>query len=551
MSESLNPINSGRRGKVTAKSPEAKDTPATRAGSAAARARRKAGSGSHETGTPAGVARTSGTASRTTVSERPEDGAARDKTEKTKKKAGAEVDGAGGSKADDSAADQEKWHKVSARLRTIIGVQAWKTWIRPVLGARRARGGVLVIDVTSSVARENINSKFADKIRAVANDEFGAIKSVNVRVVSATAARMSQQRISDEVEEPEARKEREALGSKLDEKLTFENFIIGDSNQMAEAAARRTAKGGRDVANPLFLFGGVGLGKTHLMHAIAWQIRKDDRTRKVMYVTAEKFMNRFVDAIRHKDTAKFKQQFRSVDVLLIDDFQFIAGKESTQDEFFHTFNALVEQGNQVVVSADKSPNDIDKIDERLRSRLGFGMVADITPADYELRLGILRSKAELAGMSVPDSVMEFLANRINSNVRELEGALHRIQAHCDVRKREITVEAAGKLLADLLQASSRKAVTVEQIQTCTATYYNVRMTEMKSKRRSHEVARARQVAMYLCKELTNLSFPKIGSDFGGRDHTTVMYAVRTIRGLMGTDSRLAEDVKNLLNKLDV
>ena len=253
-------------------------------------------------------------------------------------------------------------------------------------------------------------------------------------------------------------------------------------------------------------------------------------------------MNRFVQALRFRDTISFKEQFRSVDVLMIDDVQFISGKESTQEEFFHTFNALVEDGRQVIVSADKSPTDLEGMEERLRSRLGWGMVADIHPADYELRLGILQSKAEQAQVEISDKVLEFMAHRIVSNVRELEGALNRILAHAMLIGREITIDSTADLLVDLLRASSRQ-ISVDVIQKRVAAHYGVRVSEMFSARRARNIARPRQIAMYLAKNLTSLSYPEIGRQFGGRDHTTVMHAVRTVENLMKSDAQLNEDVE--------
>ena len=340
----------------------------------------------------------------------------------------------------------------------------------------------------------------------------------------------------------------EALGAGLDPRYTFANFVVGKPNELAFAVARRTAETATVAFNPLFLYGGVGLGKTHLMHAIAWHIREQDPSRNVVYLSAEKFMYRFVQALRFRDTMSFKEQFRSVDVLMIDDVQFISGKDSTQEEFFHTFNALVEDGRQVIVSADKSPTDLEGLEERLRSRLGWGMVADIHPADYELRLGILQAKAERARIPVPDKVLEFLAHRISSNVRELEGALTRIAAHASLVGREISIDSAAELLSDLLRASSRQ-ITIDEIQKRVAAHYDVRIAEMFSARRARNIARPRQVAMYLAKTLTAFSYPEIGRQFGGRDHTTVMHAVRTIEGLIGSDKGIAEDVQLLRSLL--
>jgi chromosomal replication initiator protein len=300
--------------------------------------------------------------------------------------------------------------------------------------------------------------------------------------------------------------------------------------------------------NPLFLYGGVGLGKTHLMHAIAWHVRKHARDRKIIYLSAEKFMYQFIRALRYKSIMDFKAQFRSVDLLMIDDVQFIIGKESTQEEFFHTFNALVDENRQIVISADKSPSDLEGMEERMRSRLGWGLVADLHPTTYELRLGILQSKAEQGGLRIPPKVMEFLAHKIASNVRELEGALNRIAAHVQLVGRDITLESVQEVLRDLLRSSERR-VTIDEIQKKVAEHFNIKLGEMTSDRRARAVARPRQVAMYLAKQLTARSLPQIGRKFGGRDHTTVMHAVRKIEELMRTDPSLAEDIELLRRML--
>jgi chromosomal replication initiator protein len=282
------------------------------------------------------------------------------------------------------------------------------------------------------------------------------------------------------------------------------------------------------------------------MHAIAWHVRHHAPGRKVIYLSAEKFMYQFIRALRFRSTMDFKEQFRSVDLLMIDDVQFISGKDSTQEEFFHTFNALVDQNRQIVISADKSPSDLD-IEERMRSRLGWGLVADIHPTTYELRLGILESKAEQMGLRLPQKIMEFLAHKITSNVRELEGALNRIGAHTQLVRRDLSLETVQELLQDLLRANERR-VTIDEIQRRVAEHFNMKMAEMTSSRRARVVARPRQVAMYLAKQLTQRSLPEIGRKFGGRDHTTVMHAVKKIEELMGSDRALAEDV-DLLHRM--
>ena len=449
---------------------------------------------------------------------------------------------------EDNAALAQCWGRVTQRMRHDIGDAAWRNWIKP-LRVNRLEAGTLTLETDSTLTRERVNSQYADRLRVISAAEFKTIASginhVEVRIAKALAQptdrphRMSEQK---PVEKTPSKDKSYDLSAGLDPRYTFANFVVGKPNELAFAVARRTAESEKVAFNPLFLYGGVGLGKTHLMHAIAWHIRQQNPARKMMYLSAEKFMNRFVQALRFRDTISFKEQFRSVDVLMIDDVQFISGKESTQEEFFHTFNALVEDGRQVIVSADKSPTDLEGMEERLRSRLGWGMVADIHPADYELRLGILQSKAEQAQVEISDKVLEFMAHRIVSNVRELEGALNRILAHAMLIGREITIDSTADLLADLLRASSRQ-ISVDVIQKRVAAHYGVRVSEMFSARRARNIARPRQIAMYLAKNLTSLSYPEIGRQFGGRDHTTVMHAVKTIENLMKSDAQLSEDVE--------
>jgi chromosomal replication initiator protein len=346
----------------------------------------------------------------------------------------------------------------------------------------------------------------------------------------------------------------ELPNSPLDARCTFETFVVGKPNELAHAAARRVAEGGAVAFNPLFLYGGVGLGKTHLMHAIAWEVRQSRPEARVLYLSAEQFMYRFVSALRFKEMHGFKEMFRSVDMLMVDDVQFIAGKDSTQDEFFHTFNALIDQQKQIVISADRAPGEIDGLEERIRSRLQWGLVVDLHPTDYELRRGILQAKAEAQleqhpGVRIGPGVMEFLAHRISSNVRVLEGALIRLFAFASLVGREINLDMVQECLADILRASERK-VTIDEIIRKVADHYNLRMSDLLSARRARQVARPRQVAMFLAKTLTSRSLPEIGRRFGGRDHTTVIHAVRKIEELRVTDGQIAEDVELLRRMLE-
>jgi chromosomal replication initiator protein len=334
----------------------------------------------------------------------------------------------------------------------------------------------------------------------------------------------------------------------LEPRYTFDRFVVDRSNELAFAATQRVAQHvatqTEPLFNPLFLHGGVGLGKTHLMHAVAWAIQQQAPHKKVLYLSAEQFMYRFVRALRDKDMMSFKEQCRSVDVLMIDDVQFIAGKESTQEEFFHTFNALIEQRKQIILSADKSPSHMDGIDARLRSRLGWGLVVDIHPSTYELRLGILQAKAAETLVDVPQALLDYLAQHITSNIRELEGALMRLIAHADLIGRPLSVDTAREVLPDLLKGGRRK-VTLDHIQDCVATHYGLDIADLLSAKRDRRLVMPRQIAMYLAKQLTSLSLPDLGRSFGGRDHTTVLHAVRKIESARQIDADLSKAIDSL------
>ncbi|HVJ52236.1 MAG TPA: chromosomal replication initiator protein DnaA [Aliidongia sp.] len=458
-----------------------------------------------------------------------------------------------------AATPSVQWQRIRRRLRQEFGEAAHRSWLSS-LSLGEICDSAVKIEVPTRFLRDWVMAHYVERIRALWIAENRAIHKVDI-VVAALPANPAP---PDPDEPPmpadialpanaEGDAEREISGP-LDARFTFENFVVGKPNELAHAAARRVAESavsGDHAApfNPLFLYGGVGLGKTHLMHAIAWHIRRHDPSRKIIYLSAEKFMYQFIKALRFKDTMAFKEQFRSVDVLMIDDVQFISGKDSTQEEFFHTFNALVDQNRQVVISADKSPSDLEGIEERMKSRLGWGLVADLHPTTYELRLGILQAKAEQRQAQVPPKVLEFLAHKITSNVRELEGALTRITAHAQLIGRSITLESAQDVLHDLLRANDRR-LTIDEIQKKVAEHFNIRLADMHSARRSRNIARPRQVAMYLCKQLTPRSLPEIGRKFGGRDHTTVLHAVRKVEELLASDGALAEDIELLRRMME-
>jgi chromosomal replication initiator protein len=433
-------------------------------------------------------------------------------------------------------------------LRAEFGETAYNTWLAPLtLGG--LEGERVLLSVPTRFLRDWVAAHYADRIRVLWRRVNPKVSGVALSVAPLTAAPPALPKAPcppAPVHAPLQSLAADAdIGAPLDPRCTFANFVVGQPNELAFAAAKRVAQLAVPF-NPLFLYGGVGLGKTHLMHAIAWQIRRQDAACKVVYLSAEKFMYQFIKALRFKDTMSFKELFRSADVLMIDDVQFIGGKETTQEEFFHTFNTLVDRGRQIVISADRSPCDLAGLEERIRSRLGWGLVVDIHPTTYELRREILQLKARLiaAEVAIPDAVLDFLARRITSNVRELEGALNRIIAQATLVGRAITLDMAQENLQDLLRAHERR-VTIEEIQKQVAEHYNIRLADMQSARRARVVARPRQVAMYLAKQLTPRSLPEIGRKFGGRDHTTVMYAIRKIDELRAIDPLLSEDIETL------
>ena len=435
------------------------------------------------------------------------------------------------------------WSVVHAEMRKEFGEAIFRSWLKP-LTLRAYYHGTMEVSVPTRFMRDWIQTHYAERISTMCTEQNPEVKRVQIVVVQNAIIEDGPE--TSEEEAPEVNVNLKEIiaevSSPLDSRFTFDSFIVGKPNALAHAAARRVVESASVPFNPLFLYGGVGLGKTHLMHAIAHSMAESFPEKTVMYLSAEKFMYQFVKALRANDTMNFKEQFRSVDVLMIDDIQFIAGKESTQEEFFHTFNALVDQNKQIIISADKAPSDLKGVDERLRSRLAWGLVADIHPSTYELRLGILQSKREKLGAEVPSSVLEFLALKVTSNIRELEGALNRIVAHADVAKQEITLESTQDVLQDLLRAHDRR-ITIDEIQRKVAEHYNLRLTDMHSARRARQVARPRQVAMYLSQLLTARSLPEIGRKFGGRDHTTVMHAIRKVEELMDDDAQIAQDVE--------
>ena len=455
---------------------------------------------------------------------------------------------------------QEKWGQLRQRLLKTVGQNNYTTWIEP-LEFRDLSDGVATFNVPTNFMGNYVSQNFSDLILHELKSEDGTIRRLSFSVPANSQehpAEMTSKSAKPAplgaTAQPSAPAHSLLAAAPLDRRFTFESFVVGKPNELAHAAAKRVAEGGPVTFNPLFLYGGVGLGKTHLMHAIAWELQTNRPDLNVLYLSAEQFMYRFVQALRDRKMMDFKSIFRSVDVLMVDDVQFIAGKDSTQEEFFHTFNALVDQNKQIIISADRAPGEIKDLEDRVKSRLQCGLVVDLHPTDYELRLGILQSKVEQQMVNYPDlqvepGVLEFLAMRISTNVRVLEGALTRLFAFASLVGRKIDMDLTNDCLADVLRASERK-ITVEEIQRKVSEHYNIRLSDMIGPKRLRSYARPRQVAMYLCKQLTSRSLPEIGRRFGGRDHTTVMHGVRRIEELRQSDGQIAEDLELLRRSLE-
>lgn len=441
----------------------------------------------------------------------------------------------------------ETWEKVLKILKVeIMSEVSYNTWI---LGLKPIgmRNGVFMISVPNELTLDIINQRymllFKESIKHVLNQD------VDVQCV------VGEPESDDSKSEEETQKDAikpaaEAFGS-LNSKYTFDSFVIGNSNRFAHAASVAVAESPANAYNPLFLYGGVGLGKTHLMHAIGHHIQANNPKAKVVYVSSEKFTNELINSIRYDKNLDFRNKYRNVDVLLVDDIQFIAGKESTQEEFFHTFNELYEARKQIIISSDRPPNEIPTLEDRLRTRFAWGLQADIQAPDFETRIAILKKKAEIEKYVVSSDVMVYIATKIKSNIRELEGALTRVMAYSSLtNNKNITVDLAAEALKDIISSTQTRSITIDLIQDVVANYYNLSVQELKSQRRTRNVAYPRQIAMYLSRKLTDMSLPKIGDEFGGRDHTTVIHAYEKISTALKSDDTLASAIRIITKKVN-
>ncbi len=443
------------------------------------------------------------------------------------------------------------WESIRAGLRRDCGARTFDGWLKPAeLGAFNPETGELDIALPSQFMADWVRNHFGERLALAWRNALPIVRDVKI-VAAADAPRPSPLLILEDIPAaPATAAQRNPDAPNFDARYRFETFVVGKANEVAATAAKTLANAEKVSFNPLFIHGGTGRGKTHLLHAMGHDFLARHPDARVVSMSAEKFMVEFVRALRENDTIGFKSRLRSADLLLIDDVQFIAGKDSTQEEFFHTMNEIITAGKRLVITSDRAPQDLDGIAPRILSRLSWGLVADINPADYELRLNILESKlAALPGVEMSQQVVEFLARRLTNSIRELEGALNRIAAYAMMTGRPIDLPFVEEVLANVLRANQRR-ISIDEIQTQVAEHYRIRKAEMTSARRAREVARPRQVAMYLSKQLTPKSLPDIGRRFGGRDHTTVIHAVRQIEKLRAADAELDADIRLLTRQLE-
>jgi len=450
------------------------------------------------------------------------------------------------------------WSQVQEELRFQLAKRTYDMWLKNT-SVVSADGGTFRIGVPSKLAKDWLEDRFSGLIQETLQAVTGSEVDIDF-VIAPSGHRPAHTLFDDDDRRSENGHENgnepagEVAGvapSELNARFRFSSFVVGHNSQFAHAAAKAVAEAPGDSYNPLFLYGGVGLGKTHLMHAIGHEVHDRFPRKRVVYLTSEQFTNEVISSIATARMGEFRHKYRTVDVLLIDDVQFLAGKDRTKEEFFHTFNALHEINKQIVISSDRPPKEIPTLEDRLRSRFEWGLIADIQPPDFETRLAILHSKLGDGGSLIPEEVLSFIAHKVQRNIRELEGALTRVQAFAAVHQRQVDEDEAARLLSDIIPAGTRKPINVERIQVLVADYYNVTLDDMKGKRRDKHIVFPRQVAMYLVREETPSSLPAIGKAFGGRDHTTALHSIEKIANELKEDERLRYEVQAIREKLYV
>lgn len=438
----------------------------------------------------------------------------------------------------------ELWSKALIEIEKKISKPSFETWLKSTK-AHSLQGDTLIITAPNDFARDWLESRYLHLISDAVYQLTGAELSIKFIIPehltdNEFTAKSQMKQMSNQADE-----QNELLQNMLNDKYIFDTFVIGSGNRFAHAASLAVAEAPAKAYNPLFIYGGVGLGKTHLMHAIGHYVLEHNPAAKVVYLSSEKFTNEFINSIRDNKAENFRNKYRNVDVLLIDDIQFLAGKEQTQEEFFHTFNTLHEESKQIVISSDRPPKEIPTLEDRLRSRFEWGLITDITPPDLETRIAILRKKAKAEGLDIPNEVMLYIANQIDSNIRELEGALIRVVAYSSLINKDINADLAAEALKNIIPNSKPKIISISDIQKVVGQHYHVKLEDFKAKKRTKSVAFPRQIAMYLSRELTDSSLPKIGEEFGGRDHTTVIHAHEKISKLLQTDEQFQKQVKEI------
>ncbi|MBE6072401.1 MAG: chromosomal replication initiator protein DnaA [Clostridium butyricum] len=438
------------------------------------------------------------------------------------------------------------WAKTLDIIKSELSEVSFNTWIKSCQPISMSNNSIK-ISVPNSFTQDILNKRYKDLVANSIKAVCSKLYDIEFVILSETSEKENLKVKSDKPSKSIV--VNDEMSSTLNPKYTFNSFVIGNSNRFAHAASLAVAESPAKAYNPLFIYGGVGLGKTHLMHAIGHYILDGNPNAKVVYVSSEKFTNELINAIKDDKNEEFRSKYRNVDVLLIDDVQFIAGKERTQEEFFHTFNALHDANKQIILSSDRPPKEIPTLEDRLRSRFEWGLIADIQVPDFETRMAILKKKADVENLNVANDVMGYIASKIKSNIRELEGALIRIIAYSSLTNREVSVDLATEALKDIISKKQGKNVTIDAIQDVVASYYNLRIEDLKSQRRTRSISYPRQIAMYLSRKLTDMSLPKIGEEFGGRDHTTVIHAYEKISENLKTDDTLQHTVANITKKL--
>ena len=438
------------------------------------------------------------------------------------------------------------WEKTLNIIKSELSEVSFNTWIKSCQPISMSNTSIK-ISVPNSFTQDILNKRYKDLVANSIKAVCSKLYDIEFVILSDASDKENSKIKSDKPTRSII--VNDEMSSTLNPKYTFNSFVIGNSNRFAHAASLAVAEAPAKAYNPLFIYGGVGLGKTHLMHAIGHYILESNPNAKVVYVSSEKFTNELINAIKDDKNEEFRSKYRNVDVLLIDDIQLIAGKERTQEEFFHTFNALHDANKQIILSSDRPPKEIPTLEDRLRSRFEWGLIADIQVPDFETRMAILKKKADVENLNVANDVMGYIASKIKSNIRELEGALIRIIAYSSLTNREVSVDLATEALKDIISKKQGKHVTIDAIQDIVASYYNLRIEDLKSQRRTRSVAYPRQIAMYLSRKLTDMSLPKIGEEFGGRDHTTVIHAYEKISENLKTDDTLQHTVNNITKKL--